>query len=330
FIGSRFARRFIEAGAEVTTLDNLSRPGSEWTAAGLRRDLGGEVRQIVADVRDAEAVSAAAASADVIVHLAGQTAVTRSVADPMGDFLDNGHGTINVLEAARLNGRDPVVIHASTNKVYGSLDHLVVAEDPLRYRLVDRPLGIDERQPIDCASPYACSKGAAELYVLDYARTYGLPTVVLRQSCIYGEGQLGVEDQGWLAWFVRALSDGRGLTIFGDGKQVRDLLHVDDLFRCFQSAIAHIDVAAGRAYNVGGGPKNTMSVWLELGPILEELLGRPTTPRFEPRRLGDQRVFVADITKAGTELGWSPTISTDAGLRRLVDWVRSTDLPALP
>ncbi|MEZ5381178.1 MAG: SDR family NAD(P)-dependent oxidoreductase [Microthrixaceae bacterium] len=330
FIGSRFARRFVEDGADVTILDNLSRPGSEWNAAELRRELGGEVRQVTADVRDGDAVGAAAANADVVIHLAGQTAVTRSVNDPGSDFLDNCLGTFNVLEAARGSGRDPIVAYASTNKVYGPLDRLVVAEEPFRYRLVDRPLGIDECQPLDCASPYACSKGAGELYAMDYARTYGLPTVVLRQSCIYGEGQLGLEDQGWLAWFVRALSAGQGLTIFGDGKQVRDLLHVDDLFRCYEAAMTRINVASGRAYNVGGGPHNTVSVWLELGPMLEELMGRSTEPHFAPWRLGDQRVFVADVTKARRELGWSPSISPSSGLRRLVDWVRATELPALP
>lgn len=330
FIGCNIVRQLVEAGVTVSAFDNFSRPNSAWNAMTLRRDLGDEVRFIDGDVRDDDAVIAATAKADAIVHLAGQTAVTRSIVDPRGDFLDNALGTFNILEAARMSGRDPIVLYASTNKVYGALDDLEIIEEHDRYRFADLPNGVDENRPVDFASPYACSKGAGERYVVDYARTYGLRTVVFRQSCIYGEHQLGVEDQGWLAWFLLALRAGKPITIFGDGKQVRDLLHVDDLFACFSAAVERIDKAAGHVYNVGGGQSNSLSIWWQLAPFLEEALNDDLPePSFASWRLGDQRIFIADSGKARRELGWEPTISPTIGIRRMVDWLDSVDLPDL-
>ena len=260
------------------------------------------------------------------MHLAGQTAVTRSIVDPRRDFLDNALGTFNVLEAARLNGRDPIVLYSSTNKVYGALEDLEIVEEHDHYRFADLPNGIDEHRPVDFASPYACSKGAGERYVVDYARTYGLRTVTFRQSCIYGEHQLGAEEQGWLAWFLVALRSGRPITIFGDGKQVRDLLHVDDLVACYSAAVGHIDHSAGEVYNVGGGADHALSIWWQLAPILEQVFGAELpAPSFAPWRLGDQRVFVADSTKAHDQLGWVPTISPVTGISRLLDWIDSIE-----
>jgi len=331
FIGSNFVKRLHLAGTDVTVLDNFSRPNSRWNAKNLQIELGDTVRFTDADVRDADAVALAARSADVIVHLAGQTAVTNSIADPRADFLDNSLGTLNVLEAARTSGRDPIVLYSSTNKVYGALDDLDIVEEDDHYRFVDHPDGIDETRPIDFVSPYGCSKGAAERYVVDYSRTYGLRTVALRQSCIYGERQLGVEDQGWVAWFVLALRAGQPITIFGDGKQVRDLLHVDDLFDCFSAAVANIDVAAGEVYNLGGGRTRSLSVWWQLAPLLSDLFGRELPePAFAPWRLGDQRVYISDSAKAHSHLGWTPSIAPIDGIRRMIEWYDTVDLPDAP
>lgn len=331
FIGCNLVRRLAQAGVSVTALDNLSRPASDWNAEGLRRDLGDAIRFVDADVRDEAAVRSVVADVDAIVHLAGQTAVTRSISDPRSDFLDNCLGTLNVLEAARTSGRDPIVLYASTNKVYGSLDDVPVVEQADHYRFAHLDEGIDERHPIRLVSPYACSKGAGEQYVLDYARTYGVRAVAFRQSCIYGEHQLGHEDQGWLAWFIIAARSRRPITVFGDGKQVRDLLHVDDLIGCYGAALRHIDRAAGQAYNVGGGAANSLSVWWQLRPILEATLERPIpAPSFAPARHGDQKVFIADCTKALDELGWSPTIPVDEGIRRVVEWYRQVEIPDVP
>lgn len=330
FIGCNVVRHLATLGVSVTVLDNFSRANSNWNADQLRRDLGRDIRLVTADIRDASAMDRAAAGADAIVHLAGQTAVTRSIDDPRGDFLDNCVGTFNVLEAARSNGRDPIVIFASTNKVYGSLEEVPIIEETDHYRFADLPNGIDEGHPVDPASPYACSKSAAESYVLDYARTYGVRTVAFRQSCIYGEHQWGIEDQGWLAWFLIASKAGKPITIFGNGKQVRDLLHVDDLFACFTAAVGRIDRTAGHVYNVGGGTSNSVSIWWQLAPLLENALGRDLPdPAFAPQRLGDQRIFIADTDKARHHLDWAPTITVEEGIRRVVDWVDTVAVPGL-
>ena len=249
----------------------------------------------------------AAESADVIYHLASQVAVTTSVQDPRHDFEANALGTFNVLEAARLSGRRPIVLYASTNKVYGGMEDVAVVEGETGYSYRDYPYGIPETYPLDFHSPYGCSKGAGDQYVRDYARIYGLPTVVLRQSCIYGPRQFGVEDQGWVAWFLIAAVTGQPITIYGDGKQVRDVLWVDDLLDLYDMVIEQIDVAAGQVYNVGGGPGNTLAVWQELGPMLTRLMGDEIPVAHDDWRPGDQHIFVADIRKAERELGWRPT-----------------------
>ncbi|MCZ2127643.1 MAG: SDR family NAD(P)-dependent oxidoreductase [Anaerolineales bacterium] len=321
FIGSNYVQRLLQRGERVTIYDNLSRTqrNVEW----LRKEFGADSFELIqGDVRDAQKISAAAKNADVIAHLAGQVAVTTSVVNPRDDFESNALGTFNVLEAARLSGKNPIVMYASTNKVYGGMEEVELYEEPTRWRYKDLTGGCPETQPLDFHSPYGCSKGTGDQYVRDYARIYDLPTVVFRQSCIYGPRQFGIEDQGWVAWFIIAATMNRPLTIFGDGKQVRDILHVGDLIQAYDLAIEKIDLARGRVYNLGGGPDNVMSIWAEFGPKLEAMLGRKIEIGRGDWRPGDQKVFYADVSKAQRELGWSPQIGVDAGVRMLFDWVQ--------
>ena len=323
FIGSNYVSRLLERGEKVTIYDNLSRAGAIRNLSWLNEKYGEKTfHMVVGDVRDAALLTSSSRLADVIIHLASQVAVTTSVTHPREDFEINALGTFNVLEAARLNERKPVIIYASTNKVYGGMEDVKVVEDATRWRYADLPLGCPETQPLDFHSPYGCSKGTGDQYVRDYARIYDLPTVVLRQSCIYGPRQFGVEDQGWVAWMIIAAVTGRQITIYGDGKQIRDVLHVEDLLNAYDSAIAKIDTVKGRVYNLGGGPENILSIWTEFGPMLENLLGQPIPVKRAGWRPGDQKVFVADIRKASVELGWEPKIGVENGVRRLFEWVK--------
>ena len=323
FIGSNYVHQLLSRGESVTILDNFSRGGAPRNLDWLEKTFGKDsFRVIRGDVRDAALVAEAARGSDVIVHLAGQVAVTTSVINPRDDFENNALGTFNVLEGARLSGRNPIVIYASTNKVYGGMEDVNVVERGGRWEYESLPFGASETQPLDFHSPYGCSKGTGDQYVRDYARIYGLRSVVYRQSCIYGPRQFGIEDQGWVAWFVIAAVMGRPITIYGDGKQIRDLLHVSDLIRAYDLAVEKIDVAAGQVYNLGGGPANTLSIWTEFGPMLEELVGHPIPVARGDWRPGDQRVFVADIRKAERELGWKPQVGVEEGIRQLFEWVR--------
>jgi CDP-paratose 2-epimerase len=321
FIGCNLAHHLARRGHQVHVLDSLARPGSERNLAWLRETVGEALTFTQADVRDAAAVTAAAAGADAIFHFAAQVAVTSSVVDPVYDFEVNARGTLNVLEAARRHGS--AVFYTSTNKVYGGMEDVPIVELPTRYAYADLPWGVSEQQPLDFHSPYGCSKGAADQYVRDYARIYGLRTVVFRMSCIYGERQFGNEDQGWVAHFLIAAVLGRPITIYGDGKQVRDLLHVDDLVRAFELAWEQLDTTAGRVYNIGGGPANALAIWAEFGPLLEELLGRPVPVGYGPWRPGDQRVYITDVRRAAAEFGWQPTIGAREGITRLLRWVQA-------
>jgi CDP-paratose 2-epimerase len=320
FIGSNYVYRLLKRGENVTVYDNLSRTkrNIEW----LKEEFGENAfHLIVGDVRDAQRIAEAAKDADVIVHLAGQVAVTTSVLDPRGDFEANALGTFNALEAARASGRNPIFLYASTNKVYGGMEDVALVEEPTRWRYKDLIQGCPESQPLDFHSPYGNSKGCGDQYVRDYSRIYGLRSVVYRQSCIYGARQFGVEDQGWVAWFIIAAATGKPITIYGDGKQARDILFVDDLLDAYDLAVEKIDIAKGQVYNLGGGPQNVMSIWAEFQPKLEKLLGRPLTVSHGDWRPGDQRVFYADIRKAERELGWKPTIDVETGVRKLFEWV---------
>jgi CDP-paratose 2-epimerase len=321
FIGSHLATRFAARGDRVTVYDNLSRRGSDKNLAWLKKGIPG-LEFIRGDIRDAAAVAQAARGRDAVFHLAAQVAVTSSVTNPREDFEINALGTFNVLEGARLSGRKPIVIYSSTNKVYGGMEQAAVVEEAGRYRFADMPQGVAEDWPLDFHSPYGCSKGCGDQYVRDYARIYGLPTVVFRQSCIYGERQFGVEDQGWLAHFTISATLGRPVTIYGDGKQVRDVLYVGDLVRAFERAVDRIESARGEVYNLGGGPRFTLSIWSETGPILERLFGRRIEVTRGDWRPGDQRVFISDVRKAERELDWKPEVDPEEGLRRLYQWVQ--------
>ena len=321
FIGCNAANRYVSQGHEVIILDDLSRKGAEWNLNWLLLKEPA-LRFFECDIRDekrVESLFAQHADASLVVHLAGQVAVTTSIANPRDDFEANAIGSFNILEAARKAGMGCPILYASTNKVYGGLGDLEVREEPERYRFASKPCGVCEEQPLDFHSPYGCSKGAADQYFRDYHRIYGLRTVVLRQSCIYGYRQFGVEDQGWVAWFMIAAELGRPITIYGDGKQVRDVLFIDDLLDAYDAAVARIEIAAGQVYNIGGGPSNAMSL-LQLLAFLRERY-----PDLEYThagwRPGDQRIYVSDIRRAAEDLAWTPRTEFRAGLDKLQGWV---------
>ena len=249
--------------------------------------------------------------------------MTTSVTDPKLDFDINALGTFNLLEAVRGLALDPVLLFTSTNKVYGALPQFPVVEQGARYALAGLAGGVSETTPLDFYSPYGCSKGAADQYVRDYHRIYGLRSVVFRNSCIYGTRQFGIEDQGWLAWLVIAAVLGKPITIYGDGRQVRDVLFVDDLIEAMLRAVDRPSVVAGQVYNLGGGPDNSLSVWTEFGPMLERILGRTVSVSHEDWRPGDQKVYISDISKASRDLNWRPKIGVEEGVRRLVEWVEA-------
>jgi CDP-paratose 2-epimerase len=323
FIGCNLVDRLLAKGIEVRIFDNLSRPGSKSNLSWLSNVHGNKsFKLITGELSDFNNLRQASDGVDIIYHLAGQVAVTTSVRDPRLDFESNTLGTFNALEAARLNGNDPIFIYASTNKVYGEMEGVVVAEDVTRFRYEELAFGIPETQPLDFHSPYGCSKGAGDQYTRDYARIYGLRTVVVRQSCIYGGRQLGVEDQGWLAWFIIAVSKKQPITIYGNGKQVRDVLFIDDLLSLYDAIVQNINTSAGKVYNIGGGPGKTISVWSEFGPILEELFGHSIEVHYADWRPGDQPVYISDIRKAKRELGWIPQVSVKDGVIELYNWIR--------
>ncbi len=321
FIGSNYAARVIQNGNDLIIYDNLSRKGAAENLAWLRSEYGEAFKFVKGDIRDYELLATTARAADIIVHLAAQVAVTSSVIDPRFDFEVNAQGTFNVLEAARSSGKNPIVLYASTNKVYGEMEDVSVVEGKDAYEYADFPDGISESNPLDFHSPYGCSKGTGDQYMRDYHRIYGLRTIVLRQSCIYGPRQFGVEDQGWVAWFIIAAIAGKPITIYGDGKQVRDVLYVDDLLDCYDLAISKIDQSAGQIFNIGGGKSNTLAIWSQFGPILENHLGRKLPVKRDDWRPGDQKIYISDIRKAATELGWKPTVTVDQGIERLYNWV---------
>ncbi len=323
FIGSNLCDSLLADGGDVVAFDNLCRAGVERNLDWLRRKHGKRFSVAVADVRDADAVTRAVARAKAVFHLAGQTAVTTSMGDPREDFEVNARGTLNVLEAVRESGRKIPVIFASTNKVYGALPDLDLARQGERYVPADQELarnGIAEEQALDFCTPYGCSKGAADQYVLDYAKSFGIPTCVLRMSCVYGPRQQGTEDQGWVAHFLIRAMEGRKITIFGDGRQVRDVLHVRDAVAAYRSVLDQIGEVNGEAFNLGGGPANAVS----LRQVLEEI-GRITgcEPMLEHARWrpGDQYWFVADTSRLAARLGWKQKTGWREGLRDLARWL---------
>lgn len=332
FIGTNVADRVLSAGGSVVILDDFSRPG---VRANLRRLVslhpGGKLQLVTGDVRDAHTVRRALAGVDAVVHLAAQVAVTTSVIDPRRDFGVNLDGTVTVLEEVRRMAAPASLLFTSTNKVYGDLSDVGITASGPRYEPSDRVLlrhGISEHRPLAFCSPYGCSKGGADQYVLDYAKTYGLATTVFRMSCIYGPHQCGNEDQGWVAHFLLKAMSGEPLTIFGDGMQVRDALYVDDLVDAMEIVVGRAHELAGEAFNIGGGPANTVSL-LELLDLVAELDERRPLVEFGDWRIGDQRCYVSDIRKFGAATGWSPKVDVAEGVRRLHRWLAEHGIASL-
>lgn len=323
FVGSNLANRLLGQGRRVRVLDNLSRPGVEQNLQWLRQQHGDLLEFVRADVRDAAAVRDAVAGVQQVFHFAAQVAVTTSLEDPREDFEVNALGTLNVLEAARSRPVAPGVILTSTNKVYGGLEDLQLSVQGQRYLPVDAQAGaagIGEARPLDFHSPYGCSKGTADQYVVDYARSYGLTTLVFRMSCIYGPRQFGTEDQGWVAHFILRALRGERITLYGDGMQVRDILYVDDLVDAFLLAEQNAARLKGRAFNMGGGPGNAISL-LDLLDRIERLHGRRPSVDFDAWRTGDQRYYVSDTAAFRRETGWQPRVASDEGIALLFDWL---------
>jgi CDP-paratose 2-epimerase len=324
FIGSNAARHFMQNNWSVTLFDNFFRKGAEQNVAALQRDFPG-IRVVKGDIcRDFELLQSEIRNHSSVLHLAAQVAVTTSLVDPRTDFEKNALGTFNVLEAIRSAPNPPAIIYSSTNKVYGGIEEKTVRETETRYEFNDdeyRTYGVPETQPLDFHSPYGCSKGAADQYVVDYSRIYGLKTLVFRQSCIYGPHQFGIEDQGWVAWFTIAVMHGKPLTLFGTGKQVRDVLFVEDLVNLYRLGFEKINEVSGRAYNVGGGPQNTLSL-LELLELLHSEFGYSPQTSFAKARPGDQPIFVADIRRVSRDLGWTPAASPKRGIARMHKWLQ--------
>ena len=326
FVGSNIASRLIDQGESVVLLDNLSRIGAIDNLQWLKTL--GKVDFIHADTTNLEALRDAVvgSSPDVVFHLAGQVAMTTSLEDPLGDFGTNVVGTLNLLESLRLHSPKTTLIYSSSNKVYGSLARVRLTEGVTRYDAPDHQEGIDESAPLDFRTPYGCSKGAADQYVLEYARTYGLKTAVFRHSTIYGGRQHSTNDQGWVGWFCKqALDQKRNtdcdpFTISGDGKQVRDLLYVDDAVDCYLTAAEQIESIMGQPFNIGGGIANSSSL-LELFQELETMLGINLNFIRKEWRHEDQRYFVANNNKLSSATGWHPRVSKQEGIRRTLEWV---------
>lgn len=330
FIGSNLADRLLAGGEKVVLYDNLSRQGGSQNYKWLRTRYGRNVILINADIDDAAAIKSATLGASSVFHLAAQVAVTRSLEDPLLDFKVNALGTLHVLEALRQ--RPVPLVFTSTNKVYGGLRNVAVKSGNQRYEPVDvhiRENGIGECQALEFASPYGCSKGAADQYVIDYAHTFGLPAVVFRMSCIYGPRQFGTEDQGWVAHFALASKRGEALTVYGDGRQVRDILFIGDLLDAFELARSDSERLGGQAFNIGGGARNSVSL-LEVIDFIEAIDESSIEVYYDDWRMGDQRYYVSDFRRFHQATGWSPKIGISEGLRCLCDWVeehcRSTTL----
>lgn len=323
FIGINLADRMLMKGKKVMLFDNLSRAGVENNLSWLKEKWDQNLQVVLADIRDKAAVTHAVKNAQQVFHFAAQVAVTTSLENPLYDFEVNAQGTLNILEAIRCSTHQPPVVFASTNKVYGDLDDLGIVMNGTRYypeNTFFRHHGISEKRNLDFHSPYGCSKGVADQYMLDYARAFGLKTVVFRMSCIYGPHQFGTEDQGWVAHFlIQALNNGP-IILYGDGKQVRDILFVEDLVDAYLLAMENIHELSGNAFNMGGGVNNTVSL-LELCDLIGEIAGRKPEVKFDNWRPSDQKYYVSDFTKFNAVTGWKPQIGTKEGVQRLYNWL---------
>jgi CDP-paratose 2-epimerase len=330
FIGTNVAHCYLSAGQPVRIFDNLSRPGVGRNLAWLTERHGALVELEEADIQNYQRLTKAVRGVSKVFHFAAQVAVTTSLEEPFHDFEVNARGTLNLLEALRALSNPPPLIFTSTNKVYGALEDVVLRAGETRYEPLEGPIrrhGFDEVRPLDFHSPYGCSKGAAEQYVLDYARTFRLPAAVFRMSCIYGPHQFGTEDQGWVAHFLIRALEGRSITVYGDGKQVRDILFVDDLIEALKVAHEKMPFIAGQAFNIGGGAGHTLSL-LELIDLIAELEGEQPLVHFDQWRPADQQYYVSDIRKFSRATGWTPRISVREGITHLVDWLRASGRPA--
>ncbi len=324
FIGCNVAEYYAAKGDRVVLVDNLSRKGTALNLAYMEEKFP-NVKFVHCDIRFYHDVLAIFQGQpfDIVFQFAAQVAVTTSVQNPQEDFAINALGTFNVLEAMRVAESDALLMYSSTNKVYGGMEEIVIEEKDGRYQYRDLPDGIPESSNLDFHSPYGCSKGAADQYVRDYHRIYGLNTCVFRQSCIYGYRQFGVEDQGWVAWFTIAAIFGKDITIYGDGKQIRDVLFIDDLVQAYDTALKNKQLVSGGIYNVGGGHFQ-MSL-LELLGYLEDLLGRKIPVEYSDWRPGDQRVYVSNNAKAKRDFGWIPQTSPEEGVKRLFEWIKERE-----
>lgn len=330
FIGSNLADRFAREGHDVLVYDALARPGVDANLAWLKKRHPAKISAVIGDVRDETALAVAAADAQAVFHMAAQVAVTTSLTDPREDFDINVRGTLNLLDALRKRAEPPPLIFASTNKVYGDLADVDLDRTSDTYMPRDpgiRSAGIGEERPLDFHTPYGCSKGAADQYVLDYARSFGVPTCVLRMSCIYGQRQMGTEDQGWVAHFlIKALKD-ETISIYGDGCQVRDVLDIGDAVDAYAAAWKRIGAVRGRAFNLGGGPANAISL-KQLLTHMETIIGRPVKATFSDWRAGDQRYYVSDTRRATRELGLRPPTPWRKGVAALARWLQEERGPA--
>jgi CDP-paratose 2-epimerase len=319
FIGTNAADYYLKKGYTVVIFDNLSRVGSRENLNHLKTKKG--LIFVRGDIRNNQQLELTMRKykPDLVLHLAAQVTMVTSVKKPREDFEINALGTFNVLEATRKEAPDAAFLYSSTNKVYGEMKDLETTEKEKRYEYKNIK-GIDESRHLDFHGPYGCSKGTGDQYVIDWARIYGMKTVVFRQSGIYGPHQFGIEEQGWLAWFINALLFDKSVTIYGDGKQVRDVLFIDDLLEAYDLALTNIKETRGKAYNIGGGLEYSLSIW-ELFEILESLSDKKMKYSFGDWRPGDQKAYISDITKAKNALNWSPKVSPKEGVEKLFKWI---------
>jgi len=324
FIGSNIAKKYLDTGNRVVVYDNLSRKDTEKNLKWLRSHNKVRLQFIKGDIRDVKLLEKSIKGSNIVFHEAAQVAVTLSLENPREDFEINAEGTFNMLEATRNNCPDAIFIYASTNKVYGELTSPKYRKLKTKYIFTNKEYlnGVSESQLLDFHSPYGCSKGTGDQYTRDYARVYGLKTAIFRQSCIYGQRQFGSEDQGWVIHFIRKALRNELITIYGDGKQVRDILHIDDLLDAYQKCINQPKICIGEIFNIGGGIENSLSL-LELIEILGNILGKKIKYKFFSWREGDQKIYISDNTKIEKSLRWRPEINKYEGIKLLVDWAKT-------
>ena len=323
FIGTNAVDYFASKNWKVIVLDNLSRQGSEDNLSWLESQNGYSIEFLQLDICDSQAIEKVLSdnNIDALIHLAGQVAVTESILNPKKDFEVNAVGTFNILEAMRKFSPETIMINASTNKVYGQLDHLKITQEQDRYQFESMFAGVSEEMPLDFHSPYGCSKGAADIYVIDYARIYELKATTFRQSCIYGPRQFGSEDQGWISWFIHAALFEKTITIYGNGKQVRDILYIDDLIYAYDLAINKPNQIKGEAFNIGGGVRHSISL-MELIKMLTKIMKKDILYQFAAVRPGDQKVYISNAEKIKNLLGWEPEVSVETGIKNTLEWTQ--------